>query len=175
MIKAPDSANALWQQTAMPNMSSSPLEIAEKLIDELYLEAMVLADEARSYLELWGMRDRDDVQPLTRIQLSCESLKVTTRLMQVIAWLLTRRALARGEIDAAEAASEKYRLGDAAPTDHRTTIGFPSDMRVLIAASESLYQRALRLEEQLVGGIQDDRGAASSPARDLMHRLESAF
>lgn len=159
----------------MANLSSSPREIAEKLIDELYVEAMVLADEARSYLELSGMKDRDDVQPLMRIHLSCESLKITTRLMQVIAWLLTRRALARGEIDAVEAASEKYRLGDAAPTDQSSTLAFPSDMRVLIAASESLYQRALRLEEQLVGGLQDDRGVASSPARDLMHRLESAF
>lgn len=160
----------------MADMSpSSPREIAEKLIDELYLEAMVLADEARSYLELSGMGNRDDVEPLTRIQLSCESLKITTRLMQVIAWLLTRRALARGEIDAVEAASEKYRLGDAAPTDQRSTLAFPSDMRVLIAASESLYQRALRLEEQLVGGPQEHRSAAGSPARDLMHRLESAF
>lgn len=159
----------------MADLSHSPSALAERLIDELYIEAMVLADEARSYLEISGTRQNEEVEPVTRIHLSCESLKVTTRLMQVIAWLLTRRALARGEIDEAEAASEKYRLGDAAPTDQRATLGFPSDMRVLIAASESLYQRAIRLEEQLVGGIHADSIAAASPARDLMQRLELAF
>jgi regulator of CtrA degradation len=54
-----------------------------KLVDDLHVEAMVLADEARTYLESDAGRDLSD--PFERMQFSCESLKVTTRLMQVIA------------------------------------------------------------------------------------------
>lgn len=146
-----------------------------KLIDDLYVEAMVLADEARAYLEKGATAERDMLDPMERVQFSCEALKVTTRLMQVIAWLLSRRALLRGEIDAAEARSEKYRLGDAAATDHYTTRDLPGDMRVLIAASESLYLRTTRLEEQLVDRPQPGARPGYSPARDLIAWLETTL
>jgi regulator of CtrA degradation len=146
-----------------------------KLIDDLYVEAMVLADEARAYLEKGATLERDLLEPVDRVHFSCEALKVTTRLMQVIAWLLSRRAYLRGEIELAESRSEKFRLGDAAPTDAGTTRIFPADMRVLITASESLYMRAQRLEEQLVDRPLADMRGGSSPARDLMQMLRSAF
>lgn len=146
-----------------------------KLIDDLYVEAMVLADEARAYLEKGAVAERETLDPVERVSFSCEALKVTTRLMQVIAWLLSRRAYLRGEIDLAESRSEKYRLGEAAPTDAQATSHFPPDMRVLIAASESLYTRALRLEEQLIDRPSPGAQPGASPARDLMHMLETAF
>jgi hypothetical protein len=95
--------------------------------------------------------------------------------MQVIAWLLSRRAYMRGEIDAAESRSEKFRLGDAAPSDQASTRGFPADMRVLIAASESLYLRAQRLEEKIVERPLPGARPGNSPAHALMQMLESAF
>jgi regulator of CtrA degradation len=142
-----------------------------KLVDDLHVEAMVLADEARTYLESDAGRDLSD--PFERMQFSCESLKVTTRLMQVIAWLLTQRAVARGELDPAESRSETYRLGDAAPSDPRYTRLFPAEMRTLIAASESLYLRTQRLEEQFMDRIVIGLVPANSPARDLMMMLET--
>lgn len=159
----------------MADLSSRAVILADKLVDELYVEAMVLADEARSYLDAATKWPTDDRDPAKQMVLSCESLKVTTRLMQVIAWLLSRRAFARGEIDAAQAVGEQYRLGDAAPTGEHATVGFPSDLRVLIATSESLYQRALRLEEKLVGASATSVDLTTSPARDLMERLNAAF
>lgn len=146
-----------------------------KLIDDLYVEAMVLADEARGYLERGANVERDLLEPMERVQFSCEALKITTRLMQVIAWLLSRRAFLRGEIDLAEARSEKYRLGDAAATDHYVTRDLPADIRVLIAASESLYMRAQRLEEQMVDRPQPGARPGNSPARDLIALLEKTF
>ena len=74
--------------------------ISRRLVDSLYVEAMLLADEARGYFDAAGRADRDDLPPLLRVGFSCESLRVTTRLMHVIAWLLVRRALASGEIGA---------------------------------------------------------------------------
>ena len=74
-----------------------------KLIDSLYVEAMVLADEARAYFDEHGRSDRLSLDPIVRVGFSCESLKVTTRLMHVIAWLLTQRAVEAGELSAAQA------------------------------------------------------------------------
>jgi len=69
------------------------LVLNNKLVDDLYVEAMVLADEARAYLELGAAIERALLDPFDRVLFSCESLKVTTRVMQVIAWLLTQRAV----------------------------------------------------------------------------------
>ena len=57
---------------------------------------MLLADEARGYFDDAGRGDRDSLDALGRVVFSCESMKVTTRLMHVIAWLLTQRAVAGG-------------------------------------------------------------------------------
>ena len=72
-------------------------ELTPKLVDSLYVEAMVLADEARSYFDSAARDDRMELDPVDRVGFSCESLKVTTRLMHVIAWLLTQRAVTAGE------------------------------------------------------------------------------
>src|ERR1044072_265029 len=92
-------------------------QITPKLIDGLYVEAMVLADEARSYFDLAGRDDRLTLDPVDRARFSCESLKVTTRLMHVIAWLLTQRAVAAGELSQAQAGAAERRLGAAAGND----------------------------------------------------------
>lgn len=159
----------------MHNIESRLLLLDGKLVDDLYMEAMVLADEARAYLEKGAEIERELLDSMEKVHFSCESLKITTRLMQVIAWLLSRRAHARGEISLEECRSEKYRLGDAAASDPRFTRGFPGDMRVLIAASESLYMRTQRLEEQMVDGLKTVPVPGYSPARDLLALLETAF
>src|SRR3546814_3979621 len=69
-----------------------------KLLDSLYVEAMVMADEARAYFDQQGDRDREEMDIMLRVSFSCESLKVTSRLMHVIAWLLTQRAVHNGEL-----------------------------------------------------------------------------
>ena len=73
------------------------LRIHRKMIDSLYVEAMVLADEARGYFDQGARVEREALDPLGRVTFSCESLKVTTRLMHVIAWLLTQRAVDSGD------------------------------------------------------------------------------
>src|SRR3546814_4852341 len=63
---------------------------------------MVLADEARSYFDRGGLEDREAMCPADRVAFSCESLKVTTRLMHVVSWLLLRRAADAGALRPAE-------------------------------------------------------------------------
>jgi regulator of CtrA degradation len=103
---------------------------------------------------------------------SSESLRVTTRLMQAASWLLVQRAVHDGDMEAQDAASERYRLGskeicfggrmeDSAP--------LPKTLQHLLARSDSLYRRIARLEEVLL--------AAEPPTgvHTQLARLEQAF
>jgi regulator of CtrA degradation len=144
-------------------------QLTPKLIDGLYVEAMVLADEARSYFDTGGRDDRLALDPLDRVGFSCESLKVTTRLMHVIAWLLTQRAVAAGELSRAQAGMSDRRLGAAADTDRDLLARLPETAVELIRASEDLYGRVSRLDR---GSFGEDAG---SPARSLQSRLQRSF
>ncbi len=141
-----------------------------KLIDSLYVEAMLLADEARSYFDRHGRDDRLTLDPIDRVGFSCESLKVTKRLMHVIAWLLTQRAVEAGEISRAQAHAPARRLGDAAESDPALLDKLPASAVNLVNASRELYARVRRLDE---GSGQAE--PQSSPALSLLNRLERSF
>jgi regulator of CtrA degradation len=144
--------------------------LTPRLVDALYIEAMVLADEARSYFDTQARDDRLVLDPVDRVAFSCESLKVTTRLMHVIAWLLTQRALAAGELSPAQAARPERRLGEAQASDARLMPKLPEQGAALIRASEELYERVRRLDEGSYA-----REPAHSPARSLLSRLERSL
>ena len=104
-------------------MSSDTAQIHRKLTDALYVEAMLLADEARGYFDQMGRDQRDSLDAMARVSFSCESLKVTTRLMHVIAWLLTQRAVAAGELQERDALDPSRRLGASPPGSCRPLRG----------------------------------------------------
>ena len=145
-------------------------QLTPKLIDGLYVEAMVLADEARSYFDTLGRNDRLRLDPLDRVGFSCESLKVTTRLMHVIAWLLTQRAVEAGELTRAQARRPARRLGEAPESDHDLLPRLPESARSLIESSRELYARVARLDEGDLGMAPE-----GSPARSLLNRLERSL
>ena len=144
--------------------------LARRLVDGLYVETMLLADEARSYFDSTGRIKRDALDPLDRVVFSCESLKVTTRLMHVIAWLLTQRALDAGEISTDTMRHPARRLGAPVISDDVAVAKLPSEAQVLVASSIDLYRRVERLDDGL-----DDVEPAPSPARSLLSKLERAF
>lgn len=144
--------------------------VQRRLIDALYVEAMVLADEARTYFDQGAQHERHALDPLQRVAFSCESLKVTTRLMHVIAWLLTQRAIATGEMTQREALDPSRRLGAPPVTDSETLAVMPAEAQALISASIDLFRRTARLDAVQAGGI-----AVESPVLSMMERLEVAF
>lgn len=142
-----------------------------RVIDTLYIDAMVLADEARSYFDEGGRADREALDPLARVSFSCESLKVTTRLMHVIAWLLTQRAVDAGEMALREALDESRRLGTAPTTEGAVIHSMPAVAQTLIWASIDLHRRVARLDQ-----IQaDEIESFESPVRTMHDRLALAF
>lgn len=146
-------------------LSESNQKLTLKVINGLYVEAMVLADEARAYFDQHSHTERDSMTPLARVTFSCESLKVTARLMHVIAWLLTKRAIAEGI-----ATSSEDRLGHAAGSEPQHIIGLPEDAHQIILASIGLYGRVARFE----AGMAQPR-LETSPARYLQSRLLQSF
>ena len=143
------------------------VRITSRLIDSLYTEAMLLADEARSYFDDVGRDERASLAPFARVGFACESLKVTTRIMHIVAWLLTQRAIESGEIPMKEGRRPERRLGNAQDSDPAVVGQLPEAAQRLINSSADLYARVKRIDE---GSFEEI--APQSPARALMGRLE---
>jgi regulator of CtrA degradation len=155
----------------------SPRELGLRLTEQLYREAMQLAEDARTYFDHVGQWDRKRLEPMDRVLFSCESLKVTTRLMHAISWLLVRKAVQASEMDESEARLPERRLGRATMTvadDLPRLKSLPPMAQRLVIRSQDLYSRLQRLETQM---LENDTGteAAQSPARALLERIEGAF
>jgi regulator of CtrA degradation len=142
-----------------------------RLIDSLYTESMLLADEARGYFDQVGREERETLDAMERVMFSCESLKVTTRLMHVIAWLLTQRAVDAGELPARDALDPSRRLGTAPETDEAAYAAMPLAAQHLISASIDLHRRVERLDSSQG----EEAPVIVSPARTMLDRLAHAF
>ena len=149
------------------DMPEPQSRIAPRLIDSLYTESMILADEARAYFDEEGREERSALPPFVRVGFACESLKVTTRIMHIVAWLLTQKAVETGEIKGADGRRPERRLGKANDSDPAVVEQLPDSARRLVNASVDLYARVKRLDE---GQMADE--PVASPARALMGRLE---
>lgn len=141
--------------------------ITPRLIESLYTEAMLLADEARDYFDRAARDERGQLDPFVRVGFACESLKVTTRIMHIVAWLLTQRAVESGELSSASGGRPERRLGHASDSDQAVVARLSPTAQRLVGASIELYARVQRLDEDGVNAV-----PAPSPARALMGRLE---
>lgn len=144
----------------------SETSLTTKLLDSLYCEALVLADDART---TFGDADHD-VPARETLALSCESLKVTTRLMQVIAWLLNHKAFRAGELSVNELYDENRALGVAVASEAVLVALLPPAAAELARASEELYYRVHRIAARLAVRYQEE-----VPVHGMMSRLERAF
>lgn len=144
--------------------------IRRQVVEELYEEALLLADEARAVFDLRHRDPDEDESDVGRIALSIEGLRTTTRLMNLLAWLLNQRAFFAGELSEAQL----RRCGPLAPdrpSDPVQMTRIELAVRAAIRDSERLYARASRLDRQLQRDGAGDEGAA----RALQGRLASTF
>jgi regulator of CtrA degradation len=132
----------------------------ERTVQTLYTEALLLSDETRAHLDGEGRTARDALDPIGRVQFACETLKATTRLLQVIAWLTACR----------DAEGERPELSTAGTSVSDILGRLPSPTRRLILAGIDLHERVGRLAAGTDAPI-----AATSPARTLIQRLERAW
>lgn len=146
------------------------MRLNPRFTNALYTDAMLLADEARGYFDEAGRDERESLDPFARVAFSCESLKVTTRLMHVIAWLSTQRAVEAGELSPQVAASPSRRLGEAPASDPAAVETLPPRAAHLITASAALHRRAAALDRTLA-----DDAEQGSAVLSMQERLAASF
>lgn len=132
-------------------------DAAISFLDGTYREALALTREARDYVQHQERRDKAALPPDQQLVASCESLRLTARLTQVVSWLLVQKAVQAGEIDRARAASPELRLSGqevCRPTEPAGAIAMPNRLAELLARSHALYQRVERLDALLEGDEQ---------------------
>lgn len=152
-------------------MTAPTPSLRRRLVESLYVETMLLADEARSYFDHDARMEREWMTPASRISLSVESLRATTRLLHLVSWLLARRAVEVGEIgEEEEARSAARRLQDVqeSPEDIMQTL--PDEARAMITATMELLRRGMRLQDSIEAPV-----ASGSPAHDMLERLAKGF
>lgn len=115
-----------------------------------YGEAMSLLVEARDYLAYVEPADRGRLAPFDRLRLCCETMRLTARLTQIMAWLLAQRAVQAGEITRDEALGGDDPLAglevcmEAGDIDEAS---LPRRLLELLERSRRLYIRVARLDE----------------------------
>lgn len=133
-------------------MSKSGDSIA--FLDGTYEEALKLTREARDYLAVQESTDLAKLAPEVRLVASCETMRLTSRLTQVMAWLLVQKAVHSGEMARAAALQTRFRLAGqkiCAEADALALDYLPVGLARLMSASHALYNRVARLDAMLDG------------------------
>ncbi|HSQ95828.1 MAG TPA: DUF1465 family protein [Croceibacterium sp.] len=127
---------------------AEPADLSPTIIESLYCEALVLADEARAAFDLSGRLDIvGEDEDLARVALSCEALRTTTRMMHAIAWLLNQRAHFAGEISEFQL-RHHGRLPPAQPESKRELLDVLGwETQELIRRTERFHARIARLDK----------------------------
>ena len=89
-----------------------------------------------------------------RLHGTCERLRMTARLTQVVAWLLVQKAVHRGELSRDEARSRDRRLGGqkvCEPGRELKGAELPPALSVLQRRTADLYARVARLDAMMNG------------------------
>jgi regulator of CtrA degradation len=162
--------------------------INPRIVEALYVEALVLSDAARSGFDALRRNDAAGQPTLHAVagdgpperaasaapalagdvEVTCEALRTTTRVMHCLAWLLNHRAWFAGQITAAQLRSHGRLVGHFPASDPAVVARLPGDLADLVEQSERLYHRIDRLDAAWRG----DRRAASGAIDRLRQRLD---
>lgn len=145
---------------------AKPTNLSRPIIEALYTEALVLADDVRAVFALGTQEPDIGAQTDTRLALSSEGLKTTTRMMHVLAWLLNQRAFFSGELSAQQV-RDYGTLPPDREADPRALDLLEPETCELIAETERLHRRIARLDEAWRTGFE-----MASPVRAFHGRIE---
>ena len=144
----------------------------------VFREGMALVEETAAYLDGEGRHDAKALAPPASLAYATESMRLTTRLMQIASWLLIRRAVNEGELTLQQARDEKTKVKlkpeQALPSVEEFQV-LPDRLKELIAASLSLNRRIVRLDQLLNGGSAPEPENGDHPLGAQIARLHAAF
>ncbi len=119
------------------------------LIDRLYDDAYALLIEARNYIAYALPMAREGLSVESRLQTTYHSTRLTTRLLEIMSWLLAHRAVHRGEMSLKDAREQGFVISNDATCqfqDDEMSEALPGGLRALLERSNALYNRLYRLD-----------------------------
>src|SRR5229473_3381713 len=144
----------------------------------LFREGMDLVEETAAYLDGAGRAEAKALDRSVSLTYATESMRLTTRLMQLASWLLLHRAVKEGEMTLSQANREKtkVKLAGGEPGDPETIKLLPERLRGLIDRSKKLNDQVRRLDANIYAPpLAPDKPRASNPVERQLGLLKAAF
>src|ERR1700758_428644 len=120
---------------------------ASQAFADLFRDGMALVDQPAAYLDGPGRQEAKKLSRQAALAYATESMRLTTRLMQLASWLLLHRAVKEGEMSLAQASKEKSKVklaaGESGSEESMRLL--PERLRGLIARSKTLQGDIRRL------------------------------
>jgi regulator of CtrA degradation len=142
----------------------------------LFREGMMLVEEAAAYLDGPGRTDSKTLRRPAALAYATESMRLTTRLMQIASWLLLRRAVNEGELTPMQALSERHRVKltrQELSCDEQMLSELPPEFVALSERSLRLQSRVMHLDRSL--GEANAPAPGQNPFAANLARVEAAF
>ena len=143
---------------------------------ELFRDGMDLVEETAAYLDGDGRTEAKALERAVGLTYATESMRLTTRLMQLASWLLLHRAVREGEMTLNQANREKTKVKLTAAEPGATDLieKLPSQLQALITRSLELQAKVRRLDATM-HAEKTDAGAPGNPLMPQLDRLRAAF
>ena len=144
-----------------------------ELFERTFQEGMELVEETAAYLDGEGRRDSKLLSRSAALAYAGESMKLTTRLMQVASWLLVQRAVREGDMTPEAACDPRYRLLERRVEAEPGHPEIPIALVEYLVRAEKLYDRVLYLDRRMY--LDDAAEPDANPVLSQMGLLEAAF
>ena len=144
---------------------------------DLFRDGMALVEETASYLDGPGRQDSKKLERTAALAYATESMRLTTRLMQLASWLLLHRAVKEGEMSLAQANKEKSKVKltpSATGEEHNITL-LPERLQSLIQRSKGLQLAIRRLDATIHAGANPPQVQSGNPVERQLGLLRAAF
>lgn len=147
-----------------------------ELFERTFHEGMELVEETAGYLDGSGRQASKSLSRQAALAYASESMRLTTRLMQVASWLLVQRAVREGDMAPHAACEDRYRLNaeDGRSADDGDGLDeLPLELLELVDRAERLYDRVRHLDRRMY--VEGPVEAAPHPVLSQIDRLKQAF
>src|SRR5882757_4717506 len=159
---------------------SQPVSFGERLANsqafaDLFREGMGLVEETATYLDGPGRTESKKLERAAALAYATESMRLTTRLMQLASWLLLHRAVKEGEMSLSQANKEKTKVKLAGDNraDADTLALLPERLTDLIERSLALLDRVRRLDATIHSPVTER--PQNNPVERQLGLLKAAF
>ncbi len=139
------------QETIKLNENEGVFSFSNRLIGspaffELFEKGMTLVEEAANYLDVEGREESKLLEREGSLAYATESMRLTTRLMQLASWLLLQRAVSEGEMTLKQAQEEKQKV----KLKRQSIVSNEENWSFLPIRLQNLIQRSMRLQDQVI-------------------------